>query len=156
MQSVIYGAEQSALVSAWKTRLTGGKMHLLKSTIALVPNPVLADLTALECSFDGATAKATPTLPNPYIDAQRNGWSLNVPTLTWEVTGATDLTQNILGLWMEDSAGPPAVPVCLVVFQNPWPMQQVGAGAPIDVTFNFFGSAPSPVVSVLLNGMPWS
>ena len=138
MVSFIFpSVEQIRIITAqqlpWKT----GLCKLIKEAIPLVPSMVAADLDAVEADFSGYAAVTETTLPVPYADPQRGGFSFQIPTIQFNTANPTTVGNDIYGGWFEDSGG---LLLMAFVLSNPVEMQTPNAALVLDILVNMFGT----------------
>lgn len=138
MVAFVYtNVEQLRIITATQLPYKTGLAKLFQAQIAFSPLMVAADLAAIECDFTGYAAITETTLPDPFLDGLRGGYSFQVPTLQYN-TGAAPVTGNdVWGGWFETAGG---VLLCAWELQTSWPMQTIDQSMPIDLIINMFGS----------------
>jgi hypothetical protein len=132
-----------AALAARIANLTGGNIRLYQDD-GFVPDAqsVLADLAAHEANYTGyaagGIALAGPL--GPYIDGE-NRWSENYPTVIFQPTGPVLVSNEIRGVFFEDSA---AALDEVWIFDEPITMATVLDKVLVDAKFT--ESAPAETV----------
>lgn len=149
MVSFLYtNVELLRIITAEQLPYKTGLAKLFKEQIVFTQFLAAADFTAIECDFTGYAAITETTLPDPYLDPVRGGYSFQVPTLQYN-TGDPVVTENdVWGGWFETAAG-----VLLCAWQLPVskPMNAIDMSLPIDLIINMGGTNQ---VYISINGVP--
>lgn len=139
---------QAALLAA---RYNAAKMDLIKSTIALTPTLVLADLTAIVADFTGYAQGVLPAgNPVPFPDQTRNGVSFTLPTTTFAVGATPTVGNDVYGVYIQTGMGSNLI--FALLFDRPYPMQNALDTMNLEFNVNMYGDNE---ISVTINGQPY-
>lgn len=92
-----------ALATLVRTNLANSVLHLFKSNFNPGPTTTKADLVAIECDYDGYTAKTITNFDPVYL-APGSGASIETHQ-QFDSTPALGTTNSVYGGWLETSGG---------------------------------------------------
>ena len=122
----------AALVQAG---LASSVIHLYQSPIALAPNLTLAQMVAIEATYDGYVPKVVTAFNQPYLDPAGGATTASgYEQFNYMTEASPGVTNNIYGLFLEDSAGDLVI---VIQFAQPAPMNQSGDAVPVNVLLNY-------------------
>lgn len=100
------------------TRLAESVIHLLGSAVGLTKNSTLAQLEALEATYDGYAPITMATWNAPILGAT-SGWLIYGPQVSFLYDFSVGIQNAIAGYWVETAGG---VAVDLVLYATTVPM----------------------------------
>ena len=124
-----------ALATAIQTLMAESIIHLYQSPISLTPQITLAELQAIEATYDGYAPKTVVAFNPAYLDPAGGATTASgYEQFMYEVEASPGVTNNIYGLWVQDAAG---TLIIVFAFDAPVPMAQTGDSVPVNVLLNF-------------------
>jgi hypothetical protein len=124
-----------AIAAAVQALMAESIIHLYAAPITLSPNTTLAQLQAVEATYDGYAPKTVTAFNPPYLDPAGGATTASgYEQFNYETEASPGVTNNIYGLWVQDAAG---VLIIVFAFDAPAPMAQEGDSVPVNVLLNY-------------------
>jgi hypothetical protein len=121
-------------LTALKTLVAAGSLHLTKSNFTPAAGLTAAILDAIEADYDGYAAVNTTAVLDIYSQGN-NSWAFQVATIQFNYGPAAvpPVTNMIYGFYVKSAAGDVIYSATL---PSPFPMVDTLSGLPIDLLFS--------------------